>query len=64
MIWIDLENKLPTDADIPGWTPWTQAWWDAWLAKSQQLVIDLAALDAAGKRDERKIGRASCRERV
>lgn len=53
MIWIDLENKLPTDADIPKWKPWTQAQWDAWLAKSAQLVNDLAALDAAGKRDER-----------
>ena len=53
MIWIDLEHKRPTDANIPGWTPWTQAKWDAWLAKSQQLVAELAALDAAGKRDER-----------
>lgn len=53
MIWIDLENKLPTDTNIPNWAPWTQAKWDAWLAKSQQLVSDLAALDAAGKRDER-----------
>lgn len=56
MIWIDLENKRPTDADIPawkGWTPWTQAQWDAWLAKSKQLIDELAALDAAGKRDER-----------
>lgn len=50
---IDLENKRSTDADIPGWTPWTQAQWDAWLAKSKQLVADLAALDALGKRDER-----------
>ena len=53
MIWIDLEHKLPTDTDIPNWQPWTQAKWDAWLAKSQQLASDLAALDAAGKREER-----------
>ncbi|MDD2767817.1 MAG: hypothetical protein PHT19_03715 [Methylococcus sp.] len=53
MIWIDLEHKRPTDTDIPGWVPWTQAQWDAWLAKSKQLVTDLAALDAAGKRDKR-----------
>lgn len=53
MIWIDLEHKRPTDADIPNWKPWTQAQWDAWLAKSAQLVADLAALDAAGKRDAR-----------
>ncbi|HOE41941.1 MAG TPA: hypothetical protein PLB25_09980 [Rhodoferax sp.] len=33
--------------------PSTQAQWDGWLAKSAQLVADLAALDAAGKRDER-----------
>jgi uncharacterized protein (TIGR02646 family) len=53
VIWIDLENKLPTDTDIPDWTPWTQARWDAWLAKSTQLIAELATLEAAGKRDER-----------
>lgn len=53
MIWIDLEHKRPTDTDIPNWKPWTQAQWDTWLAKSAQMVVELAALDAAGKRDER-----------
>lgn len=53
MIWIDLEHKRPTDTDIPGWAPWTQDQWNAWLTKSKQLVADLAALDAAGKREER-----------
>jgi uncharacterized protein (TIGR02646 family) len=53
VIWIDLEHKRPTDTDIPNWTPWTQERWDAWLTKSKQLVADLAALEAAGKRDER-----------
>lgn len=61
MIWIDLRNKLPT-ASIPNWdptattkqwVPWTQAKWDAWVAKSEQLVTELAALDSAGKREER-----------
>ncbi|PPT91989.1 hypothetical protein XaraCFBP7407_20545 [Xanthomonas arboricola pv. arracaciae] len=53
MIFIDLEHKRPTDNDIPGWAPWTQAQWEAWQAKSTQLVADLAALQAAGKLDER-----------
>lgn len=53
MIFIDLEHKLPTDADIPGWTPWTPAEWQRWLERSRQLVGDLAALQAAGQRDER-----------
>lgn len=53
MIWIDLEHKLPTDTNIPGWVPWTEAQWQVWLAKSSQLVIDLAALEAAGQREER-----------
>jgi uncharacterized protein (TIGR02646 family) len=53
VIFIDLEHKKPTDVDIPGWVPWTQVQWDAWLAKSKQLVTELAALEAAGKRDER-----------
>jgi len=53
VIFIDLEHKKPTDTDIPGWTPWTPARWDTWLAKSRQLVAEMAALQAAGKRDER-----------
>lgn len=53
MIWIDLANKRPTDTDIPGWQPWSQAKWDAWLEKSKQFVVDMAALEIAGKRDER-----------
>lgn len=53
MIWIDLENKLPTDTDIPNWTPWSQAKWDAWLTKSRQLVEQLAALECAGNKAER-----------
>ncbi|MFC6632961.1 hypothetical protein [Microbulbifer taiwanensis] len=55
MIWIDLENRLPTDTDIPGWEPWTQEQWQAWQAKSEQLVAELAALDNAGKREERNV---------
>lgn len=55
MIWIDLENKLPSDTGIPGWTPWTQARWDAWLAKSKELVAQLGALDAAGLREQRNV---------
>lgn len=55
MIFIDLEHKRPTDADIPGWKPWTQAQWNAWLAKSKQLVACLAALEASGSRDERNV---------
>jgi uncharacterized protein (TIGR02646 family) len=61
VIWIDLRNKLPTAsvpnwnpaATSPQWVPWTQAKWDAWLAKSQQLVAELSTLDAAGNRTDR-----------
>ncbi len=53
MIWIDLEHKLPTDANIPNWVPWSLEQWNAWLTKSQQLVSDLATLNAAGKLEER-----------
>jgi len=53
VIWIDLEHKLPTDADIPGWTPWSQERWQAWLEKSNQLVEQLATLEAAGQKAER-----------
>ncbi|MFL0350526.1 HNH endonuclease family protein [Stenotrophomonas lactitubi] len=53
MIFIDLEHKRPTDADIPGWVPWTQDQWDTWLATSKQLVVSLAALEAEGGRAAR-----------
>lgn len=53
MRWIDLQNKRPTDTDIPGWKPWTQDEWNEWQATSAKLVLELAALEAAGKRKER-----------
>lgn len=53
MIWIDLQHKRPTDTDIPKWTPWSPTKWADWEAESQRLVAELAALQAAGKIDER-----------
>lgn len=53
MIWIDLEHKLPTDTDIPDWTPWTQQEWNEWLAESVRLRDQLVALETSGKREER-----------
>jgi uncharacterized protein (TIGR02646 family) len=53
VIWIDLEHKLPTDTDIPDWTPWTKATWDAWLAESKRLVAELERLNAANQIKER-----------
>jgi hypothetical protein len=53
MIFIDLENKLPTDADLPAHIRWTQAAWDAWVQESDRLVDELAKLNAAGTVNER-----------
>lgn len=53
MIFIDLDNKLPTDADLPAAVRWTKADWDAWVAESARLVGELARLDAAGRIKER-----------
>lgn len=53
MIFIDLENKLPTDADLPPDIRWAQAEWNAWLADSVRLVGELAKLDATGQMKER-----------
>lgn len=53
MIYIDLEHKRPTDADLPQEVRWTQQQWDTWLAESARLVDELAVLDAAGQRDQR-----------
>lgn len=49
----ELIAPLRLGTNIPNLVPWTQAQWDAWLAKSAQLVTELAAFEAAGKRDER-----------
>ena len=53
MIFIDLENKLPTDRDLPDQVRWTQAEWDEWLSESERLVEELAQLNAAGDITER-----------
>lgn len=53
MIFIDLESKLPTNADLPANIRWSQADWDAWLAESNRLVGELAKLTAEGKIKER-----------
>lgn len=53
MIFIDLEHKRPTDTDIQNWVPWTQAKWDAWLTKSQQLVAQLETIDSGGDKKAR-----------
>lgn len=53
MIFIDLENSLPTDADLPAEIRWKQADWDAWLVESARLVGELAQLNAAGATKER-----------
>lgn len=48
MIFIDLENKRPTDADLDPSVRWRQADWNSWLAESNRLVSELAQLDSAG----------------
>lgn len=53
MIYIDLENKLPTDTDIPDWTPWSQAKWDAWTVKSERYVRIMAWFGKKGRPDWR-----------
>ena len=37
MIWINLEDKLPTDSDINGWEPWSQEKWEKWKDESERL---------------------------
>lgn len=49
MIFIDLENKLPTDADLPADVRWSKADWDSWLAEAARLVAELATLNASGQ---------------
>lgn len=44
MIWINFENKKPTDA-FEGWIPWSAADWEAWLSKADALLVELARLN-------------------
>jgi len=53
VIFIDLENKLPTDGDLPENIRWKQAVWDDWLAESARLLGELAMFHAAGETKER-----------
>lgn len=53
MIFIDLENKLPTDIDLPPDIRWSKAEWDAWQTESARLIGELAKLNAAGQIKER-----------
>ncbi|MCA7013972.1 hypothetical protein LF934_15155 [Dickeya dadantii] len=53
MIFIDLENKLPTDTDLSPDIRWSTADWDAWQTESARLIVELARLNAAGQFKER-----------
>ncbi|WP_394233602.1 hypothetical protein [Pseudomonas anguilliseptica] len=53
MIWIDLENRRPTDTDIPDWQAWSQEKWDNWLQRSTELAKALAELEAQSNREAR-----------
>lgn len=53
MIFIDLENKLPTDADLPDEVRWSEEEWAAWKTESTRLLQELATLTAEGKLTER-----------
>ncbi|WP_019866538.1 HNH endonuclease family protein [Methylovulum miyakonense] len=48
MIWIDLENRRPTDTDIPKWSAWPDATWQAWLTESERLSTELVRLQKTG----------------
>lgn len=53
MIFIDLKNKKPTDADLPAAVRWTEDKWAEWKAESDRLVSELARLTSEGKLVER-----------
>lgn len=53
MRYIKLEGRTPADSDIPGWTPWPQEDWKAWLEKSTQLREKLTDLNSQGRIEER-----------
>ena len=53
MIWINLEDKLPTDSDINGWKPWSKEEWQEWKDESERLNKRLQELHEESKIDER-----------
>jgi|ERR1039458_1996629 hypothetical protein len=50
---IDLDDRKPTDTDLPGWHPWSKAEWPAWLLESERLYRELDRLNATGQVEER-----------
>jgi len=44
MRWIDFENKLPTDTDIPGWSAWSPDKWKKWLDRSSEYLKEATRL--------------------
>ncbi|MBU1194000.1 MAG: hypothetical protein KKE62_01795 [Proteobacteria bacterium] len=53
MIYIDFEGKTPVDNNLPNWKPWSQEKWNAWLAKSAELLAELEKLSEVGDIKER-----------
>ncbi|EPN1320861.1 hypothetical protein [Enterobacter hormaechei] len=53
MIFIDLENKLPTDMDLHPDVRWSEADWNSWQKESVRLIGELAKLNEAGQIKER-----------
>ena len=53
MRWIDLENKQPTDKDIPNWKPWSKEKWKKWLHDSADYFTEAERLHKLGKTIER-----------
>lgn len=49
MIFIDLDNRLPTDDDVPDGIRWRQADWNAWETESARLIRELASLNTQGQ---------------
>lgn len=53
MIFVDLQNKLPTDTDIPGWNAWSQQKWNEWSSKSSRLLRIMSWFESKGRKDWR-----------
>ncbi|WP_295879204.1 hypothetical protein [uncultured Thiohalocapsa sp.] len=63
MRWIEFDNKRPTDA-FPGWEPWSQEEWDAWLQRSATFLAQVKLMTEEADALRRSGDEESAREKL
>jgi len=62
MRWIDYENRTPVD-EFPGWTPWSEKSWKAWIEKSDRLLEKMKNLNDEAEQMEANGNKKDAKEK-